>query len=180
MNRTTLAILSVLACAPTFASADAAKAQDSDLLARVGTFGFLAGDWTCTGRVFAHGNVPARSTTARVQGMSVVGGRWVLFRYDEDNTAENPRPFHIDQYFGYDPKTRQFVSVALDSGGYFSETSPGWTGDSIVFDETEGGKIVGHDTFTRGGQDEFSHTGRSLEADGKWVETDQETCHRAR
>lgn len=146
----------------------------------VGQFSFLVGEWECTGQVFAHGTVQAHATTARMHGEKAAGGQWVLFRYDEIATAQDPKPFHIDQYFGYDPTLKKFVSVAVDVVGYFSETSPGWVGDSITFEEGTDGNIVGHDTFTRRGQDEISHSGEDKDKQGRWIKTDEETCHRAR
>lgn len=180
MNHTRMVMISILMCSSTLVQADAANGQESDELAQVNTFSFLVGDWDCTGKVLAHGQVLAHSTTAQVHGSKVVDGHWILFRYDENKTTENPRPFHIDQYFGYDPAIKHFVSVALDTGGYFSETSAGWISDSITFDEMTDGKIIGHDTFTRRSQDEISHTGRSMDKDERWIETDEEICRRTR
>lgn len=180
MNHTTLALLTVLACSATAADAVSASAQANEVQAQVDKLGFLTGDWACSGKVFAHGSVTAHPTTAQAHGAKVVDGHWILFRYDEDKTAENPRPFHIDQYLGYDSATRRFVSVALDTVGYFSETTPDLSGDSITFDETDAGKVVGHDTFARTNPDEISHTGRNLDKAGNWIKTDTEVCHRVR
>lgn len=180
MNHTTLAMLSALVCCSTLTPADAVPGQETDVLSQVDKFSFLVGDWNCTGKVLAHGRIAAHPTSAQAHGTRVVEGRWILFRYDEDKTAGNPRPFYIDQYFGYDTDTKRFVSVALDSGGYFSETSPAWDGDSITFDETAAGKVVGHDTFARKSQDQISHVGRDLNKEGQWVETDEEICRKTR
>ena len=177
MRQATLVTIVLLSCATLPLAVNDAHAQ-GPVASPVERFSFLVGDWNCTGQVFAHGKTLAHATRARVHGESAAGGHWILFRYDEEQTAANPRPFHIDQYFGYDPATQRFLSVAVDVGGYFSESSAGWQGDSITFDEVIDGKLVGHDTFTRLGQDEMSHAGMDVNKDGKGTQTDEETCHR--
>jgi len=173
-------MLAALVCFPILVHANDAPRQESDVQSRVDKLSFLLGDWNCAGRVFAHGKISAHVTTAQAHGTKVVGNHWILFRYDEGKTAENPKPFHIDQYFGYDLNSKQFVSVALDMRGSFSETTPEMTGDSISFDEMTDGKIVAHDSFSKKSEDEISHTGRSLNNEGKWVETDEEICRKTR
>ena len=180
MKYMSLGILIMLACASAPLTAGDAYAADAANPSPLDPFRFMVGEWDCTGQVYAHGTVLARPTRARVHGEEAAGGHWVLFRYDEIQTAENPRPFHIDQYFGYDPATKQYVSVAVDVGGYFAETGSGWSGDSITFDESADGKVIGHDTFTKKGQDEISHSGTDMDKEGKWIKTDEETCHRSK
>lgn len=176
MKRTILAFFTMLVGTSAPLAFDDAYAQEAD---GIDQFSYLVGDWDCSGQVFAHGTSLPHATTAKAHGEKAAGGRWVLFRYDEAKTAANPKPFHIDQYFGYDPGTKRYLSVAVDVAGFFSESGAGWSGNSITFDEVADGKIVGHDTFTRDGQDEISHSGADKEKDGNWVKTDEETCHRA-
>lgn len=180
MKLTTLAMLTMLVCISASLAVNDTLAQEDGAASQVGQFSFLVGDWNCTGQVFAHGASLAHATTARVHGEKAAGGHWVLFRYDEDKTAVNPRPFHIDQYFGYDSTLKKVVSVAVDVGGYFSETSPGWSGNTITFDEIADDRIIGHDTFTKNGQNEISHSGEDKNKQGEWIKTDAETCHRVR
>ena len=180
MKKKTLVILTTLIGAVSSLIVSDTYAQQDSALPQVDQFRFLIGNWTCTGQVFAHGTILAHATAARVIGEEAAGGHWILFRYDEDKTAENPRPFHIEQYFGYDSHVSKFVSVAVDVGSYFSETSAGWNGNSITFDEISDGEVVGHDTFTKNGQDEISHAGADKNKAGEWIKTDEETCHRVR
>ena len=179
MKQKTLVMPTILICAMSSLIATATYAQQDDASSPVEQFRFLIGHWTCTGQVFAHGTLLAHATTAKVIGEEAAGGHWILFRYDEDRTAVNPRPFHIDQYFGYDSHVKRFVSVAVDVGSYFSETSTGWNGNSITFDEITDGGITGHDTFARNGQNEISHSGEDKNKEGEWIKTDEETCRRA-
>lgn len=178
MKHTTPAMLTMLVCAVGALAVAAAPAPESGGPPGAGRFDAFVGDWDCSGQVFAHGAALAHATEARAHGEQAAGGRWVLFRYDEVKTAANPKPFHIDQYFGYDPAAKQFVSVAVDTVGHFSETAPGWSGDTITFDEVADGKVVGHDTFTLDGRDGISHSGADRNKEGEWIKTDEETCRR--
>ena len=178
MKHTIPAMLAMLVCTSAPLAVDDAYAQEPGAPSQLDQFSFLVGDWNCSGQVFAHGTRLAHATSARAHGEKAAGGHWVLFRYDEDETAANPKPFHIDQYFGYDPAVKKFVSVAVDTVGYFSEASTGWSGNSITFDEVVDAVVVGHDTFTRDRQDEISHSGADKDKAGNWVKTDEETCHR--
>src|SRR5512146_226470 len=159
MKCTTLAMVTVLGCASA-ATSEQAHAQNSDA-AQPGQFDFMVGDWNCTGTSFASGSRPAHATTARAHGEKAVGDQWVVIRYDEDKTAPNPNPFHVHQYFRYDPAAKHFVTVGVDSAeaSGFTGISPGWSGDAITFEESTGGKPSGfRDTFTRGAN-EISHAG---------------------
>lgn len=180
MKRTTLTILAALVCASAPLAVQQVSAQTTGAPSQFDQLSFFVGDWNCTGKLLAHGRTPAHATTARVHGEKAVGGHWILIRYDENQTAANPKPFHVDQYFGYDSTRKQFVTVAADVSGYFSGNSPGWSGNSITFDETTDGKSSGfRDTFTKNGQNEISHSGTEQDKDGKWIKTDEEICRKA-
>lgn len=180
MKPTTLAMLTALVCASTPFS-EQACAQGTGAATQLDQLDFMVGDWTCTGTFFG-GTTPAHATTARAHGERAVGDQWVVVRYDEDKTAANPNPFHVHQYFRYDPAGKHFVTVGVDSAGDsgFTGISPGWSGDAMTFEESMGGKPSGfRDTFTKG-TNGMSHSGTARDKKSKkWVKTDEETCHRA-
>jgi hypothetical protein len=178
MKRTTLTLFAALACTIAAPSIQQARAQKADAKAPLDQFDAFVGDWNCTGKMPAFGETPAHATTARAHGEKAVGDQWILVRFDEEKTAASPNPFHIDQYFGYDSTKKQFVTVAAHSGGYFSGSSKGWSGDSITFDETGADKSTSRDTFGRNGQDEISHYSSEKNKEGKWIKGDEETCQR--
>ncbi|HVC38144.1 MAG TPA: hypothetical protein VNF46_07055, partial [Gammaproteobacteria bacterium] len=152
MKRTALAMLTALVCTLAPLTIKQAYAQEADASAQFDQFSVFVGDWNCTGKHLAHGKTPAHATTARLHGEQAVGGQWILIRYDENKSAVNPKPFHVDEYFGYNSTRKQFVTVAAANSGYFSGASPGWSDNSITFDEAADGKSTGsRDTFTRNG-----------------------------
>src|SRR5258706_12382152 len=95
---------------------------------------FLAHSYRCSGSVFASPAWPARSTQATMTGEWTLGGRWVTFSYIEEKTAKNMTPRMMRGYFGMDPMINALVMAgADDTGSYSMASSPGWTGDTIVF-----------------------------------------------
>jgi hypothetical protein len=178
MKRSTLAILAALVCG-SVPTGEPAYAKNADAAAQSHQFDFMIGDWNCTGRFLAN---PGHVTSARAHGERAAGGRWVELRYDEQKTASNPRPFHVQQYFRYDPASKRFMTMGVDSAEAtgFSGISSGWSGDAMPFEESSGGKPSGfRDTFTRGAN-AISHAGTARDnKKNRWVKTDEEICHRA-
>jgi hypothetical protein len=142
--------------------------------------GFL-GDATCTGNLLV--TKSPHATSATYHSEKTLGGHWIVVRYDEEASSSNSKPFHVAQYFGYDPKTGQFLDVLGESfdGGYGVGTSSGWHGDVLTFentDSTSGTQPVSRDVFTRRGGLVVAHTGYERDKNGKWVKTDEEICKR--
>ena len=139
----------------------------------------FVGNGTCTGNVFAMGKKPGHPTVGKYHGEKIMDGRWAEIRYDEDQSAANPEPFHVVQFFGYDTSKKRYVSVLIDNSedSYSTGTSAGWQGDRITFDESSDGKSVSfRDAFTTGPAGMSSHTGWMKDKSGQWVKTDEETC----
>lgn len=179
MKRTTLAILAVLI--GTTAHLGIASAQQTTAPASLEQLGFFVGDGTCSGQVIETGKTPPHATNGRFHGEKTLDGNWVVIHYDEDQTATNPKPYHVVQYFGFDAAKKHYVSVTFDNSGsvYSTGTSSGWRGDTFTVDETAptGGSVSFRDVFTKGGSGMASHTGMMRDKQGKWVKTDEETCH---
>lgn len=180
MKRIKPAILAALICTSVSLAAPQVSAQTASTPSRIDQFNGFLGNATCTGNVMAMGKRPARATTARLHGEKTVDGNWIVIHYDEQQTAANPKPYHIAQYFGYDPVKKQFVAVSFDNSGssYGTGTSTGWKDNTITFDETSAmdGATM-RDNFTRNGPKEVMHTGTIQDKTKKWVKTDEETCH---
>lgn len=136
----------------------------------------------CAGKAFASPMAPEHATTGTVHGNRTVGGMWINLNYDEKKTAANPAPYHIGVYMGFDAGKKTFVQGCVDSfGGYCTESSTGWNGDTLVFEGTSnsGGQQFGsRDTFVKKSANELVHTGEMQGADKQWVKTDEETCHK--
>ncbi len=174
------AIPAALVCASISLAVPHVLAQTTSAPSRIDQFSSFLGDGTCTGNVMAMGKRPAHATAARLHGEKILGGNWVVIHYDEEQTAANPKPYHIAQYFGYDPVNKHFVAASFDNSGssYGTGTSAGWKGDTITFDETSAmDGMTLRDNFTRRSPKEVMHTGTIRDKTKKWVKTDQETCH---
>lgn len=178
MKRINPTILASMICTSSALLAGIVAAQDkpaagSDPLAR------FVGSGTCTGNVLAMGKKPGHANAGKFRGEKTLDGHWVVVRYDEDQSAANPEPFHVAQYFSYDAAKQRFVTVSLynSDSAYSTGTSAGWKGNSITFDESTDGKPASfRDIFTTGENGLSSHTGMERGKDGKWVKTDEETC----
>lgn len=145
---------------------------------------YFDGTWGCSGTGFASPFGPEHKTAATVHGATTVGGMWVHLTYDEKKTAANPMPVHAAMYMGYDAAQKIFVLGCFDSfGGYCTQTSKGWNGDTMAFEGTGnvGGQKPGvRDTFVKKGADEVVHTGEMQGEGGKWMKLDEETCRKTK
>lgn len=142
------------------------------------------GSWNCSGKAFASPMGPEHSSKGSLSTRMDLGGFWYAIHYDEMKTKENPSPFRVAAFWGYDSAQKKFVAVSVDGmGGYGTSTSAGWEGDKMVFTGDYAGmgpnKMPGRDTFTKKGDNEISHMGEISMAEGQWMKTDEETCHRA-
>jgi len=144
---------------------------------------YFLGSWTCTGKAFATDMGPEHASEAHVSFAKALDGFWYLFHYDETKTAANPMPYHAAGFWGYDTGDKLFVQRCHDNmSGYCQTTSKGWVGDVLTFEGpgSMGGQKMGmRDTFTKKSATEVVHAGAFQGPDGKWVNTDEETCTKA-
>ena len=180
MKRTTLAFTLSAVCLAVSSSIGQAIAEDLNSPSPMDQLGKFVGEGTCTGNLLAMGKSLGHATNGRYHGEKTLDGHWVVIRYDEDKTDANPKPFHVQQYFGYDAEKKVFVAVAFDnmSPGYSPATSSGWKGDTFTLEYTASidGKMVSlRDVFTSDAAKKI-HTGMMRDQRGEWVKTDEETC----
>ncbi len=179
--------LRVLTLSALVALASVARAADKPAEApkppkEMGQLSSLLGSWTCTGKTFATPMGPEHATVAKMGASHALGGFWVVFHYDETKTAANPMPYHAAGFMGYDPGEKVFLERCHDSMGEFcNQTSKGWVGDVLTFEgpgSMGGQKMALRDIFTKKGA-ELVHAGEVQGPDGKWMQTDEETCTKA-
>ena len=180
MKRNTHAFTLALVCMAASSSIGQAIADDSQSPSPIDELNKFVGDGTCTGNVLAMGKSPGHATTGKYHGEKTLDAQWIVIRYDENKTDVNPKPFHVQQYFSYDPQKKMFVAVAFDNMGpsYSPATSSGWKGDKFTLEYTasfDGKTVTLRDVFTHTTA-ENSHTGMMRDKDGEWVKTDKEIC----
>ena len=182
MKRSTIAAAALLLSAAAPFAAGQASARQAGASSPSAQLQEFVVDGTCTATMVAMGKYPARTATGKVHGEMTLDGQWAVIRYEEDQTAANPKPFRVEQYIGYDAPAKHFVSVEFNNteGGYVAGVSPGWTGNTATFDETMlvDGKITpSRDVFIKGESGMKTHIGMLRDESGKWIEAERETCH---
>jgi hypothetical protein len=181
MKRTMSMIITLASAAILLAIGQAPAAEKSQAVAKLGELPFPIGEMTCTGNMMAMNGQPGHATTATARIEKILGGNWVVIHYDEAQSDANPHPYSVVQYIGYEDAGKRFVSLVVDvveGSGYATGVSAGWKGDAMTFDETtsDSKKVTNRDRFTASGGT-FTHSGTFLGKDGKWVKSDEETCH---
>lgn len=180
MKPTPPTLYAAIACASSLLCLGTAGAQDA-LPSQLDQLSGFLGDGICTGKLVA--TKSPHATSGKFHGEKMLGDHWLVVRYDEKATPSNSKPYHVVQYFGYDPKVGRFVDVVLDNSGssYGAGTSSGWQGDVITFenmDATGGNHGLFRDVFTRRGAKVVSHAGYWRDKHGKWIKADEEICSR--
>ena len=174
-----LALVMVLVLVATAAAAgqhDEKKAMAPDMLRQLDP---LIGTWQCKGIAYATPWFPEHPTVGEVSQTWILDGKWMAFTYAEKKTTENPMPFTVTGFFGYDPEVKMLVVGGVDStGGYSTGASKGWVGDVMTFEgpwHIGGMTAKARDTFTKKGANVVTHMGE-LEYEGKWMKLGEESC----
>lgn len=182
MKRTSLAIFPALVYACAWFAASPASAQQAAAPSPAGALDKFVGSGTCSGKSLDKDMKSFHATTGKFDGEKVLDGHWVRIQYDEDQSATVAKPYHVIQYIGYDAPSKRYFAVTVDNSGsgYSTGTSTGWKGGSITFDESMDGKPASfRDTFTTSSNGMSGHTGTMRDKNGKWIKTDEESCHNA-
>jgi hypothetical protein len=143
---------------------------------------YFAGTWACTGNAPASPMGPAHKTESTLTFKSDLDGFWYTAVLAEKMTAENPHPVKAMGNLGFDTKGKQILALFVDSfGGWSTETSPGWQGDTMVWSGDQvmmGEKGGARDTFVKKGDGEFTHKFEVSMKD-QWSVIVDETCKKA-
>jgi hypothetical protein len=159
------------------AKADMAMPQPAAEMAQLK---FFDGSWTCAGTMSASPFGPAGKMTSTVRTHSDLGGFW------ESGVVKGTSPgmpsFEGMFHMTWDPAAKHHVMFWVDNTGSWAQSAaPGWEGDTIVFsgDSYMGGKkFTTRDNFAKAAGGAMKHTSE-MQADGKWTQTFEETCHKA-
>jgi hypothetical protein len=92
------------------------------------SFLFYTGTWTCAQVV--GGALRSPHTAVTRVGMN---GTWMI-EHDTSRVAESDKVVTGTRYLTYDQSIMRWVEVGVNSsGGYWTASSPGWRGNTIVF-----------------------------------------------
>lgn len=142
---------------------------------------YFQGNWQCSGTAFKSEMGPEHPTKASVRAGWALNNQWLSFTYAEVKMKDNPTPFSVSGFMGYDPESKRLVLLGADAmGGYSTESSPGWEGDRLAFEgASHMGTMTmnGRDAFMKTSNTEFIHT-YEIQAGDQWTKLDQETCRR--
>src|ERR1700733_6915154 len=101
MKRMNSAILAALVCASASLTVQHVSAQTTGAASQLDQLSDFLGDGKCTGNTMAMEKNPGHASFGHVHGEKTLDGNWIVIHYDEDQTAENKKPYHVVQYFGY-------------------------------------------------------------------------------
>ncbi len=128
----------------------------------------MKGSWKCDGKVGPEGK--QRPTKLTVQWGAELDGFWVVGKFAEAKTKDNPMPYKAASYISFDEAGKQFVRTDFDNfGGWAQMTSkPGeagkmeWTGEGVMM----GQKMAQKETITSKSDKEVEIAGQG--GDFKW------------
>ncbi len=142
---------------------------------------FFAGTWDAEGVFHETPFSPRKPIRMVISSEWLHRGFWLQVATAELAAPDNPNPLTATYLWGYDPTAGQYAASWFDSnGGLATQTSSGWTGDTLTFagQMTNGGYTFPlRDTFTRRGEHEYHHIGEVDLGQG-WIPVDEETVRR--
>jgi hypothetical protein len=164
-----------------FIAVAAIAAQTDKGNAKLRELDAIKGTWTCKGTAFAMGDSPKHAVAAHIDGSWILGGKWLDMHYKEVKTAANANPFEVRAFFSFDPEQNKLVLGSISNdGGYSTEASDGWSGNSIAFigpNHMGTATMTGRDTWTKKPNGALGYT-FEIQDGGKWTTAIEETCTR--
>jgi hypothetical protein len=142
--------------APTYTPVPTAKTDFSSMM-------FLTGTWTCTQMVRGKSRPDTSTTTVGLDGS------WMISQ-DTAPPFDQYRTYTITgtNYMTYDPTVKQWVLTGVDStGGYFTQSSPGWSGNAMTWSGKglDGSTVT--DVLTKVSDTETSDASTVVDSTGK-------------
>jgi hypothetical protein len=128
---------------------------------------FLAGTWTCTQTVRGKTRPDTSTTTMSSDGM------WMVSQ-DTAPPFDQYRTVAITgtNYTGYDPTTKMWVQLGVDSsGGYGLGSSPGWQGNTITWTAKNLDGSSNSDVITKVSDTETTDASSATDPQGKTTNT---------
>jgi len=121
----------------------------------------MVGVWKCDGK-FSMGGKETKDTSKMVFSWDL-DKHFMAGTYTSEKSKENPNGFKGKSFIGYDPGSKMFTSVGVDSmGAVMMGQSKGWEGDTFVWTNKikfGGMAMDGKETITRKGPREVNVVG---------------------
>jgi len=137
------------------------------------------GSWRCDGKQPAGPFGPEQEYKSTFKGKKDIDKFWIAIEYDQKKSKSHPMPIKARGFLGYDPAAKKYVTIGADNtGGWISESSPGWEGDKLVFsgDGSMGGqKVSFRETYMKKGDKELTWTGE-MKMGKDWISVGNDSC----
>jgi Protein of unknown function (DUF1579) len=137
------------------------------------------GSWRCDGKQPAGPFGPEQEYKSSFKGKKDIDNFWIAIEYDQKKSKAHPMPIKARGFLGYDPAAKKYVTIGADNtGGWISESSPGWEGDKLVFsgDGSMGGqKVSFRETYTKKGEKELTWSGE-MKMGKDWIAVGSDSC----
>ena len=137
------------------------------------------GSWRCDGKQPAGPFGPEQEYKSSFKGKKDIDNFWIAIEYDQKKSKAHPMPIKARGFLGYDPAAKKYVTIGADNtGGWISESSPGWEGDKLVFsgDGSMGGqKVSFRETYTKKGEKELTWSGE-MKMGKDWISVGSDSC----
>ncbi|HXJ20408.1 MAG TPA: DUF1579 family protein [Polyangia bacterium] len=137
------------------------------------------GSWRCEGKQPAGPFGPEQEYKSSFKGKKDIDNFWIAIEYDQKKSKTHQMPIKARGFLGYDPAAKKYVTIGADNtGGWISESSPGWESDKLVFtgDGSMGGqKVSFRETYTKKSDKELTWSGE-MKMGKDWISVGNDTC----
>jgi hypothetical protein len=164
--------------APAAAQAAAAPAAPKPA-AELDQLKVFEGNWRCEGKQPAGPFGPEQVYKSSLKAKRDIDNFWIAIEYDQKKSKVHPMPIKARGFLGYDPVVKKYVTIGADNtGGWMSESSPGWEADKLVFtgDGSMGGqKVAFRETYTKKSDKELLWSGE-MKMGKDWIAVGTDSC----
>ena len=176
--RTSLVLAVTLFATTTFA----AKPEQPHPPRALGALQYFLGKWQCKGMLHEMPGRPSGPFVATTEVKVMLGGHWATASYVQKKTKTNTAPVNAFFMYGYDNKTKRYLSSYRNNYGARGElTSKGWQGDKWVDEgdlwDREGHKMKMRMTLNKLGKSKWKAVLEFQGPDG-WHPFNESECRR--
>ena len=142
---------------------------------------FFRGKWTCAGKQFASPFGPEHTFTGSSEDSLAADGFWHVWLYQEERSNVHPGT-KVHGMWGWNASSKQFVRASGDSAGQWETgTSSGFEAGTLRWSGQSSGPLGTFDfrsTFTKQGDQKWSHYLEIRVKDGEFTRFQEVTCRK--